>query len=111
GGHHGDAREALARIDLGDGQALDVVAAPGKQADDARQHAGLVVHQHRDGALFDFLVFMVGHGFARGPSGPRFLVFWFRRKRAAVSREDYTSTMPSSEIGLPALSSGPSSIS
>ena len=35
-------------IDLGDGQAVDVVAAPGEQADHAREHARLVVDQNRD---------------------------------------------------------------
>src|SRR4051812_33246053 len=39
-------------IDLGHGQAFDIVAAPGKQADDTGQHAGLVVDQHGDGVAF-----------------------------------------------------------
>src|SRR3546814_7793027 len=34
GGHDGDAREALARIDLGDSEALDVVAAPGERSEE-----------------------------------------------------------------------------
>src|SRR3546814_10212292 len=49
---------------------LDVVAAPGEQADDARQHARLVVHQHRDGARFDFLCLESGHGLDRGRASP-----------------------------------------
>ena len=39
-------------VDLGDGQALDIVAAAGEQPDDARQHARLVVDQHRDRMAF-----------------------------------------------------------
>ena len=42
---------AAVGVDRGDGQAVDVVAAAGEQPDDARQDAGLVVHQHGDGAL------------------------------------------------------------
>ena len=40
-------------IDLGDGQAFDVVAASGEQADDPGEDAGLVVDQNGDGVLFD----------------------------------------------------------
>ena len=42
----------FAPVDLGDGQALDIVAAPGKQPDDARQHARLVVDEHGDRMAF-----------------------------------------------------------
>ena len=35
-------------LGLGDGETLDVVAAAGEQPDDAREHAGLVLHQHRE---------------------------------------------------------------
>src|SRR5665213_1942433 len=42
GGHDGYAREMLGMGDFGDGQALDVVAAAGKQPDDAGKHARLV---------------------------------------------------------------------
>ena len=38
-----------ARVGLGDGEALDVVAAAGEQADHAGEDARLVVDQHRDG--------------------------------------------------------------
>jgi hypothetical protein len=37
--HDGDARAVAQMVDLGHGQAVDVVAAAGKQADDAGQHA------------------------------------------------------------------------
>ena len=40
-------------IDLGHGQAFDVVAAAGEQADDARQNARLVVDQNGDGVTLD----------------------------------------------------------
>src|SRR3954471_2461608 len=43
----GDAREMLLALGLRDREALDVVAAPREQADDAREHAGLVLHEHR----------------------------------------------------------------
>src|SRR6185437_5292118 len=43
----GDAREMRRVRDLGDGQALDVVAAPREHADDACEHPRLVVDQHR----------------------------------------------------------------
>jgi hypothetical protein len=36
-------------VGLGHRQAVDVVAAPGEQPDDPRQHPALVVHQHRQG--------------------------------------------------------------
>ena len=42
-------------IDLGHRQAFDIVAAAGEQADHPRQHAGLIVHQHRHGVAFDSL--------------------------------------------------------
>ena len=48
GGDHGDARAVPLMVHLRDRQALDVVAAPGKEADDAREHAGLVVHDDRE---------------------------------------------------------------
>ena len=81
-------RDRLLRaVDLGDGQAVDVVAAPGKQPDDARQDARLVVDQHGDRVALG--------GVAR------------YRRSAAI----HTSTMPSSETGCFASSSGPSSIS
>ena len=41
----GEAREASCFVRLGDGQALDIVAAPGEERSDARQHARLVVDQ------------------------------------------------------------------
>ena len=51
----GDARQMLVMLGLGDCQALDVVAAAGKQPDDTRQHARLVVNQHRQRACFGAL--------------------------------------------------------
>src|SRR4029077_2738086 len=80
GGDDGDPRQVRGLVDLGDRQALDIVAASGKQPDHARQDAGLVIDQNGDGMALD-----IGHA--------------------------YTSTMPSSETGLLAASSGPSSIS
>src|SRR5215475_13154369 len=43
----------LSRIDFCDRQAVDVVAAAREQADDAREDAGLVVHQHGYRMSFD----------------------------------------------------------
>ena len=43
----GDAREMLLVLGLGHRQEFDIVAAAGEQPDDARQHARLVVDQHR----------------------------------------------------------------
>ena len=40
-------------LDLGDRQAFDVVAAAGKQADDAGQHARFVVDDHAKRVAFD----------------------------------------------------------
>ena len=48
-GDDGDAREVFLHVGLRHREALDVVAAAGKQADHARQDAGLVVDQHGDG--------------------------------------------------------------
>ena len=53
GGDDGDAREVVDAVGLGDGQALDVVAAAREQADDTRQNAGLVVYENRDGVFLD----------------------------------------------------------
>src|SRR6185312_8517437 len=66
-GHDGDARQAILGVDLGHGQALDVVAAARKQSDDARQDARLIVHQHRDGVLLDVAhdSFRSGRGLTR----------------------------------------------
>ena len=55
--HHGDARQVLLVLGLGDGEALDVVAAAGKQADDAGKHARLVVDQNRQRMGFGSLGF------------------------------------------------------
>jgi hypothetical protein len=38
-------RKAVRLVHRGDGQAVDVVAAAGEEADDARQHARLVLDQ------------------------------------------------------------------
>ena len=81
-------RDRLLRaIDLGDGQALDVVAAPGKQPDDARQHARLVVDQHGDRVALDVGIVSQSSRSSRP------------RRRSALVRVS-TSTMPSSETGL-----------
>src|SRR6185437_7614405 len=47
-GDDGDAREMLLALGLRHREALDVVAAAGEQADHAREHAGLVRHEHRE---------------------------------------------------------------
>ena len=47
-GDNGDAGEMFLALGLGDGEAFDVVTAAGEQPDHARQHAGLVLHQHRE---------------------------------------------------------------
>src|SRR4051794_22558243 len=52
-GHDGDARHLLLGIDLRDGEAFDVVATAGEQADDAGEHARLIVDQDGNGVLFD----------------------------------------------------------
>ena len=52
-GHDGDARHLLLGIDLGHGQAFDVVATAGEQADDTGQNARLVIDQDGDRVLFD----------------------------------------------------------
>ena len=94
----GDARQAFFDVDLGHGQAFDVVAAPGKQADDAGQTPGFVVDQHGNGMEVNC---------------------WYLGSCTYVqtgcvregSSHAQTRTMPSSETGFSALSSGPSSIS
>src|SRR5271163_501860 len=80
-GDHGDPRQTVGTIDLGDGQAVDIITAPGEETDNTRQNARLVVDQDRNRVALD-----IGH-------------------------YPYTSTMPSSETGFVASSSGPSSIS
>src|SRR3954470_16924922 len=52
-GHDGDARHLLLGIDLGHGQAFDIVATAGKQADDTGQNARLVIDQDGDRVFFD----------------------------------------------------------
>src|SRR6266481_617491 len=66
-GHDGDPRQAVAPINLGDGQALDIVAAPGEQPDDARQDARLVVDENGDGMSLE-----IGHAghLKRAPCPP-----------------------------------------
>ena len=46
GGDDGDARQMRLMFGLRHGERLDVVAAAREQADDARKHSGLVVHEH-----------------------------------------------------------------
>ena len=52
-GHDGDARDVLFMLRLGDGERLDVVAAAREQADDAGEHAGLVVDDDGEGVGLD----------------------------------------------------------
>ena len=67
-GHQIDAGESLAALDLGDGQALDIVAAPGEEADDPRQNPRLVLDQHGKRAALGGVV----HGrSSRPPTGGR----------------------------------------
>ena len=80
GGDDVDARAAALVIDRRDGQAVDVVAAAGEQADDARQDAGLVVHQDRDRRAAQC---GVGHG-ESGASSCRVVTARNRRQRAAA---------------------------
>ena len=50
-----DAAAVALMIDLGHREALDIVAAPGKQADDAGEDAGLVLDQYGEGVVLDQL--------------------------------------------------------
>ena len=50
--HQRDARPVAGVIHLGHGQAVDVVAAPGKQPDHAGQDARFVLDQHGQGVAF-----------------------------------------------------------
>ena len=54
-GDDGDAREMLLVLGLRDGERVDIVAAAGKQPDHARQHARLVVDEHRERAALGLL--------------------------------------------------------
>jgi hypothetical protein len=51
-GDDGDARAVAGVVDLGHGQAVDVVAAAREKPDDAGQHARLVFDDHRQGVAF-----------------------------------------------------------
>src|SRR6202035_130972 len=55
-GDDGDAGDVLLALGLRDGETFDVVAAPGKQPDHARQHARFVLHQHRERVRFGRLM-------------------------------------------------------
>ena len=52
-------RDVRLVLDLRHGQAFDIVAAAGEQADDARQHAGLVVDEHGQGVGLGLLLALV----------------------------------------------------
>src|SRR5262249_39783397 len=57
-------RQVVALIDLGDGQTLDIVAAPREQSDDTGENPRLVVDEHGEGMPLD-----LGHaGLRRAPS-------------------------------------------
>src|SRR5215471_3447723 len=87
----GDAREMLLVLGLRNGQRIDVVAAPGEQADDAREHAGLVVDDDRERAALDRLRC---------------------RRRRIVGGTAHTITLPSSVIASSILTAAsPRSIS
>ncbi len=74
-------------LDRRDRQAVDVVAAPGEQPDDAREHAGLIVDQHGDG----------------GATQGRSLWVGMSRFRSSCGNAAQTSTMPSSVMPAAAL--------
>src|ERR1700737_905010 len=82
-GHDGDPRQAVAAIDLGDGQALDIVAAPGKQPDHTRQDARLVVDENGNGMALE-----LGHVqcLKREPCPPPRPASWPRPRGRAASR-------------------------
>ena len=66
GGDDSDARLVRVAVDLGDRQRLDVVATGGEQADDAGEHARLVVDDAGERSLLDALV---GRGHVIGGGG------------------------------------------
>src|SRR5262249_37365088 len=72
--HDGYAREVLLVLGLGDGEAVDVVAAPGEEPDYSGEYARLIVDEHRQRARDDRLrdaganVMALGSGFAHGSS-------------------------------------------
>src|SRR4051794_3390846 len=101
-GDDGDARNLLFRIDLRHGQALDVVATAGEQADDTGQHARLVIDQDGNRVLFDggfhgtwLQMGSDGRWFRRMASGPEHMP-GAGLVVTANERSAYTSTMPSS---------------
>jgi hypothetical protein len=55
GNDDGDARKMLVVIGFGDSQALDVVAAPGEQANDARENAGFIDNENGERVRFNIL--------------------------------------------------------
>src|SRR5690606_14316799 len=55
--NNGDARKMPLVLGLRHGEAVDVVAAPGKEADDAREYPGLVVYEHGERARLGGLGF------------------------------------------------------
>src|SRR5947209_11219137 len=83
-------------LGLGNGETVDIVAAPGEQPDDARKHARLVVDQHRERVALGLFLDRLSRIMARACRGP----------------VAHTSTLPFSSIAL-AMSPGtsPSSIS
>src|SRR5436190_19202126 len=84
-------------LGLRDGERVDVVAAPGEQADDAREHARFVVDQHREGVALAFFLDWRG---------------WIMARACRRCVAHHTSTLPRSSIAFamsPATS--PSSIS
>ena len=84
GGDDGDAREVLLVLGLRDREAVDIVAARGEQPDDAREHARLVVDQHRERVALDALL----HGRGRIVA------------RACGTVAHHTSTLPRSSIAF-----------
>src|SRR5882724_9364308 len=94
-GDDGDAREMLLVLGLRHRETVDVVAASREQPDHAREHARLVVHQHRERVALD-----------------AFLDRRCRIMAGACSVAHYTSTLPRSSIAF-AMSptTSPSSIS
>src|ERR1700730_12337584 len=82
-------------LGLGDGERIDIVAAPGEQPDDAGQHPRLVVDENRQGMSLDLLRY--------GRSGIM---------GGGAHRLTHTLTLPSSVMASSALpAESPSSIS
>src|SRR5262249_24521665 len=79
----GDPRQLVLTVDLGDRQAFDIVAAPGKQPNDAGQYTRLVVNEDGDGVSLE-----ISHArpLKREPCPPPRPASWPRPRGRAASR-------------------------